>query len=608
MRILHLLSQTELTGAEVYAQNLIHSQFENQHQVFVISDNIHVKLNTPWTSLPLSTSSFTTRMKNIWQLRDYIQQNNIDVIHCHSRGAVRHAYWARIGLKTAMITTLHGRQHTSLSKKLMNIYGELCVAICENVKKQMVEQFSMNASSIRILRNPCSIDTSTQIAKNQGQSIALLGRSSGPKGERIEKIADHCFLDWFKNNPKLKINIIAPQPERFSESFYNLVKNINKQYPDQIKVLGQIPNLKESLNQYDLTICSGRIAIESLLSQTPVIAVGEDQTIGLVTDQTWDQALASNFGDIDQSSSLASLDLKKIYLDVASFLNQAIDCSTVFIKAKEEFDVHNIQHKILEIYKAAIFKRHYPKWIPVLMYHKIPSTEIQTKHRIFVTVDRFRQHLDFFSKHKFTTISFADLKKFWDLEIPYSTFPKKPLILTFDDGYLDNLINAQPLLLEKKMKACLFLLANHNITENSWDLSDTTETKSQLMNLEQKQKLNPLCFEIGSHGFNHPHLTELTEADALIEMKNSRAQLSQDLSQEVIAFAYPFGSSSELTAKLCEKAGYKFAVNTDHGGLHIADDPFAIFRVNIFPEDNSFNLWRKTSNWYRMHFFKKRGQ
>lgn len=638
MRILHLLSQTELTGAEVYAQNLIESQLQNQHQVFVISDNVHVPLSTTWTRLTLSTASFTTRMNNIWQLREFIMQNKIDVIHCHSRGAVRHAYWARMGLKIAMVTSLHGRQHVSMSKKLMNIYGEQCIAICENVKKQMVEQFSMNSNSIQVLRNPCQINKSSQLAKTNFKSIALLGRSSGPKGERIEKIAQHCFHQWLSQFPDLHIDIVAPKPERFSQTFYKLLNELNQKYPQQIKVLGQIQNLTDSLSQYDLNICSGRIAIESLLSKTPVLAVGEDQTVGLVSEQTWSQALASNFGDIDQSSSLNNLNLEKINTETLEFLKQDLKLDKlgmidrqvinqqqdqqildqkidqqliyqqVFNKAQEEFSPQLIQNKILEIYKAAIFKRHHSKWIPILMYHKIPQEEIQTKHRIFVTVESFKKHLDFFNRQKFTTIGFADLKQFWDMQRPYSEFPNKPLILTFDDGYVDNLIQAQPLLLERKMKACIFLLANHNITENSWDLADPLETKSPLMNLQQKQNLNPACFEIGSHGFNHPHLTSLSETEVLAEMKDSRLKLSQDLSQDIIAFAYPFGSTSEKISKLCEKAGYRFAVNTDRGGLHIADDSFSIFRVNIFPEENSLSLWKKTSSFYRRRFFKKHGQ
>jgi hypothetical protein len=54
--------------------------------------------------------------------------------------------------------------------------------------------------------------------------------------------------------------------------------------------------------------------------------------------------------------------------------------------------------------------------------------------------------------------------------------------------------------------------------------------------------------------------------------------------------------------------GYDFAVNTDSGGLHHEENPYAIFRINIFPEDGPAQLRKKTSSWYRKYFYLKRGR
>jgi len=610
MRILHLLSQTQLTGAEVYAQNLIESQVESGHSVFVISDRMHVKIPVPFVSQPISTSGFFQRLKNIFFLRNFLKEQKVEVIHCHSRGAVRHAFWARLGLPVAMVTSLHGRQHFSLSKRILNIYGEILIAICENVKRAMELDFKMSGSHIRVLRNPVtSFPLPETLRNSSAPHLGLLGRSSGPKGARFEQIAIQCFESWLQKIPGLRISLVAPRPELFSAKFQVHIRSLSLKFPTQVQVLGEIQNLREKLCEFDLSLCSGRIAIESLLSKVPVFAIGEYCAHGIVSPQNLNDVLASNFGDIGSSEVEVPLDLQFVKETVQAFLlgkkPTEEESSQVLQTIQQEFDPKKIHQEVLDIYQSAIFKRHVPRWIPILMYHKIPETDLQSQHRIFVVREKFRKHLEFFKSRGFQTITFQDLKKFWLGEKSFQEFPKKPLILTFDDGYKDNLKNAEPLLKEFGFQASIFLLGNHQILENTWDAS-TGEKPYELMTFEEKKKLDPTVWEIGSHGFDHLHLTQVPEEAAYQEMHKSKKELESDFSREIDCFAYPFGSANPKVADLAKKAGYRFAVNTDQGGLHLADQPYSLFRVNIFPEDGSFELWKKTSSWYRKYFFRKR--
>lgn len=605
MRILHLLSQTELTGAEVYAQQLMEFQKAAGDQVFLISDRFHVPSPVELKSMSISTTSFWQRMQNILELRKFFAENQIQVVHCHSRGAARHAYWAKIGMPVAQVTTLHGRQHFSWSKRLVNIYGELMIAICENVKLAHQRNFKTPASLFRTIRNPIDLKP-TPRATPPIPKLALLGRSSGPKGKRIEEIGFHCFEIWLKTIPNLEISIIAPRPENFSKAFVTFIAQLNAKSSGKIQLLGQVDHLATRLKDYSLNICSGRIAMESLIAGTPVLACGEWNSVGVVSEKNWREALASNFGDIGAGElTEEKLDLQKITRDVTEFFQSSSLVTDLSAKCAEEFSIEKVSHQVRETYKAAIFKRHVRHWIPALMYHRIPDQALDTVHRIFVTKENFEKHLRFFTRRKMTALGFRDLLSFWNLEKPYSEFPKKPLLLTFDDGYLDNLTNLQPLLLKYKMKATIFLLADHSIVENTWD-ADTGEKPAPLMTLTEKKKLSPEAFEIGSHGFHHLHLNQVSDLVALNEMKNSREALEKDFGQAPVAFAYPFGDTNEILPELCEKAGYHFAVNTDQGGLHLADQPFSIFRVNIFPEDNTWSLRKKTAPWYRNYFFSKR--
>ncbi len=612
MHILHLLSQTELTGAEVYAQVLIESQIQNGFQVSVISDQIHVPLKTTWTSMSISTNSSLIRMKNIWKLRQILLTKKLDVIHCHSRGAARHAYWARLGLPVAIVSTLHGKQHFSWSKRLMNIYGELQIAVCENIRLAVTETFKMSASPIRVLRNPIVANgLAKPVVSPEPYHLALIGRSSGPKGAGIEKILENLVGAWLRDLPQVQISIIASSPEKFSKNFQANLNQLQTQFPKRLHLKAGIPNLVQQVARYSMVIASGRIAAEALMARCSVLAIGEFETLGLVRLSNLSHCLQSNFGDIgslgvDRPPNLPLIDRTvKDWIESLNLLSEA-DSLELARKVHQAFDASRICKEVQDIYRAAIFKRHVPKWFPILMYHKIPRQELQSRHRIFVRVNRFKQHLDFFSFARFQTLHFRELEQFWKGEKSYSLFPKKPLVLTFDDGYEDNLTEAQPLLLKYKMKANLFILGNHSIVENSWD-SEPGEAASTLMNLQQKRLLDLKTWEIGSHGFDHLRLTEVDTEAAFKELAQSKLQLEKDFSQPICCFAYPFGSVNDELPHLAFKAGYTFAVNTDQGGMHFADNPRGLFRVNIFPEENWFSLWKKTSSWYRKYYFRKRG-
>ncbi|GIL18349.1 MAG: polysaccharide deacetylase [Oligoflexia bacterium] len=608
MRILHVLSQVELTGSEAYAKVLVDDQSRSGHEVFIVSDKIHLSFSGTFQSFEISTSSFWKRMFNILQLRSFIIKNKIDVIHCHSRAACRHAYWARLFTKTALISTLHGRQHFSWSKRLFDIYGSFVIAICENLKKSLVQDFKMSHRKIRVIRNSIQIENFSFLEELPTDPyLGIVGRSSGPKGQRIKQLIEECLDVWLANISNLKIDIITPHPEKFGPECLKILTELQKKYPDRLQLLGHISHLAEQLKSYTAVIGAGRIAMESLLRGRATFVLGEYAYEGLVRPPYFPQVLQSNFGDIGSEKVFHDYSSMEIIDDVLLFFKKDIhewknERNTLRSLIEKETSPQHVCSEIMEVYKAALFRLHHPDWIPVLMYHKIPESQIQSPHRIFVTKEKFEEHLEFFVHQKRSTLWFSELKEFWDLKRPYSEFPKRPLILTFDDGYKDNLTNALPLLEKYKMKANIFLLADHTITENTWDQSG-----EPLMTLEEKQKLVHSAFEIGSHGFNHARLTELSDDEILDQMKSSKEKLEKDLGIRVTTFAYPFGSTSPHIADLCKEAGYSFAVNTDTGGMDLPENPHSIFRVNIFPEDGPMELWKKTEPWYRKYFFNKRG-
>ena len=123
MNIIHLLSQNHLTGAEVYAVTLAQKQMQQHHQVYQVSNGFFYESPAPQFKLEVETRSQLTFFKNVLWLRNFIKKNNIQVVHSHSRAAAKLAFYATLFSRTAHVSTVHGIQHSSFSKKLLNIVG-----------------------------------------------------------------------------------------------------------------------------------------------------------------------------------------------------------------------------------------------------------------------------------------------------------------------------------------------------------------------------------------------------------------------------------------------------------------------------------------------------
>lgn len=243
------------------------------------------------------------------------------------------------------------------------------------------------------------------------------------------------------------------------------------------------------------------------------------------------------------------------------------------------------------------------------MYHKIPDQPPATKHRVFVTKENFARHLAYFKSRGLSPITFQDYQAFASGRRSLAEFPRRPLILSFDDGYTDNYTNMLPLMQQYGYRGVLYLLGDFEVRYNQWDLAqDPTEPRAELMSEAQKQAFVAAGWEIGAHTLTHPRLASLPAAEAAHEIAASKAELERRLGISVLSFAYPYGDLSAETKALVQQAGFTYAVATDSGGLHLEDDRMQIFRINMFPHESAASLFKKTSPWYRRYYRWKRKQ
>lgn len=481
-----------------------------------------------------------------------------------------------------MITSIHGRQPVHKSRKKFHAIGSRALAVCEAIKQQVIKDLGMNQSHIGISRN--GIDTAKYtplpFQPNSKPVITIIGRLTGPKGELCYQLLDNC-LDFDKYHVQIASG--STVTERFEK------------FKQKACFLGFIENMPELIAKSDLVIGAGRVAMETLLMQRPLFAAGEAIAPGLITKQNIHQAMESNFGDIGPKD--LDIDFSKIPQAIDNAISQECDRVELAEIIKQNYDLEAITNQIEQEYQS-VYVRTIQKEMPFIMYHRfIKDDSEKGVHGTYMRVDMFEKHLKLIKRMGYETITFKDLaeKGF----IHRLTPGKKFIMITVDDGYLDNYELLLPLLQKHNMKAVIYIVTGEN--HNRWDVEDpkNPEKKVRLMDSQQlKLLIESGHVELGGHTMTHPKLDQLSTEQQWHEIMENKRQLEEITGSPLLSFAYPYGIFNDKSIELVKQAGYQFAVATNSGPLAAHEEPFIIRRIGIFPRTDTFGLWRKIKGNY----------
>jgi len=627
MRIMHVLSANFYAGSVAYAVALAEAHHREGHQVWLASDMAALPTVAAQVQLPISQRKYGQRLRNIRALRELVRRHTIDVVHAHSRAASWVSYFALRGLGVPLVSTVHGRQHLHTSTSLFDIYGQKVIAICENLAEHLREEVKMAPAKIMVVPNGVAFGKELKVKSEEIKEadelstfsstlltpdslrLAFIGRFNGPKGERAAVLLQHVFPPLLREFPQLRVALIGGELEQLPEAGKTALAQLQSQYGERMEVIGFTDDVAGWLRKTDLIIGAGRVAMEALGEGRAVLALGEALYAGPVTLASYPAAAASNFGDISaQQQPAAGFDPAPVLADARAFLAQPYRVAPALAQqVRHDYDLARVAQRVLGVYESARMALAAPAFMPVLMYHKIPDAPIATKHQIFVTKENFAKHLAYFQNHGITPITFQDYQDFASGRRPLADFPRRPIVLTFDDGYTDNYTNLLPLMQQYGYRGVLYLLGDFAVRHNQWDLAaDPTEPRADIMSEAQKQAFVAAGWEIGAHTLTHPHLAGLPAAAVAHELAASKAELERRLGINILSFAYPYGDLSPETKRLAAEAGFTYAVATDSGGMHLEDDRMQIFRINMFPHESASSLFKKTSSWYRRYYRWKR--
>lgn len=207
--------------------------------------------------------------------------------------------------------------------------------------------------------------------------------------------------------------------------------------------------------------------------------------------------------------------------------------------------------------------------VPVLNYHQVND---EKQSSLTVKVDEFHRQMAYLHDHGYHTITLDEL---YDYVEKGTALPDKPIVLTFDDGYIDNYNNVLPILKEYNMKATLFMI------------SDAVNT-DRFLSIDELHKMEAGGFDVQGHTNHHKVLTHVDFTQLPDEIGGGKTTLEAILGEPVRYLAYPGGFNNGIVQHVTKTSGYKMAFTVQPGTVKPGDNLYALPRLAVFEGDTTY--------------------
>src|SRR3989442_12057703 len=173
---------------------------------------------------------------------------------------------------------------------------------------------------------------------------------------------------------------------------------------------------------------------------------------------------------------------------------------------------------------------------PILLYHRVCADDEWRPSDFAVASSVFREQMRYLACGNYYTPPLSQVLA-WKGRAPRT--PKTPVVLTFDDGYADNLQNALPILQEFGFTAAVFPVLDLRRRFTWW--GEMAAVHAPLLTPGDMRSMESAGIEFGSHSVNHPWLTRLSESELVEELSRSRDVLGSIVERPLPVLAYPYG-------------------------------------------------------------------
>ena len=213
--------------------------------------------------------------------------------------------------------------------------------------------------------------------------------------------------------------------------------------------------------------------------------------------------------------------------------------------------------------------------IIILLYHRVNDFQ---RDSLTVGVEQFDKQMNYINRR----FPVASLKALITGEV--SRYEKKPIIIvSFDDGYLDNYDNAFPICVKNHIPCSFFVSTDMINSGNPFPHDSKLDIKLNNMTWSQLKEMKHSGMYIGSHTCDHLDCAKASKTELKRQFFQSQRELDNNLGDDLAILAYPFGSKhhfSNAAKEIARNEGYS-AILSAYGGVNHDVDLYDIKRGGI---------------------------
>jgi peptidoglycan/xylan/chitin deacetylase (PgdA/CDA1 family) len=206
--------------------------------------------------------------------------------------------------------------------------------------------------------------------------------------------------------------------------------------------------------------------------------------------------------------------------------------------------------------------------VPILEYHYVrvnPDPRDRLGFNLSVTPPDFQAQMDWLKASGYHPIDLDDLRAYFQKQAP---LPSRPVVLTFDDGYIDFFTTAFPVLMDHRFKAVSYVVPGFL-------------NGPRYMTTDEVRAIDSGGIEVGAHTMHHVDLTKASAAQLALEIQGSRNVLEQIVGHPVLDFCYPSGMYNAAVLAATERAGLLSGTTEVPGTAHSWADRLTWTRVRV---------------------------
>jgi peptidoglycan/xylan/chitin deacetylase (PgdA/CDA1 family) len=206
--------------------------------------------------------------------------------------------------------------------------------------------------------------------------------------------------------------------------------------------------------------------------------------------------------------------------------------------------------------------------VPILMYHVIaPPPAGAPFPGLYVPAPEFAAQMQALKSAGWHPVTLDQLEAYWTKGVPLG--PGKPIVLTFDNGYRSQYVNALPVLQQ------LHWVADENIQLTGLPPSQGGLTSDQIKGLVSAG------WELDTQGISHADLVALTPSALQAQVASARQTIEREYGVPVNWFCYPSGHYNATVVAEVKAAGYKGSTTVIPGWASPQSDPYRLPRLRV---------------------------